>query len=140
MQLSHLNDQQQCEINNLIDKYKSSFAKNKYDIGTVREYEARIDLMINKYCSKRSYKCSIEDKKEIEEQVGELIENKLIEESYSPFAAPVTLAFKKEDNKKTRLCIDFRDLNKIVVPQAQLFPLIDDLVVKTRNCISQHWI
>ncbi|GBP56019.1 hypothetical protein EVAR_97440_1 [Eumeta japonica] len=75
----------------------------------------------------------MEDKKEIEEQVGKLLENKLIEESYSPFAAPVTLAFKKEDNKKTRLCIDFRELNKIVVPQAQPFPLIDDLVIKTKN-------
>jgi len=38
----------------------------------------------------------------------------LIEESYSPFAAPVTLAYKKEDDRKSRLCIDFRDLNKLV--------------------------
>lgn len=134
MNLSHLNYQQQSEINDLIDKYKSSFAKNKYDIGTVNEYEAHIDLMVDKYCSKRPYRCSIEDKREIEEQVGKLLKKKLIEESYSPFAAPVTLAFKKEDNKKTRLCIDFRDLNKIVVPQAQPFPLIEDLVSKTRNC------
>lgn len=58
----------------------------------------------------------------------------LIEESYSPFAAPVTLEFKKEENKKSRLCKDFRDLNKIVIHQAQPFPLIEDLVVKTRNC------
>ncbi|CAB0028377.1 unnamed protein product [Trichogramma brassicae] len=52
----------------------------------------------------------------------------------APFAAPVTLAFKKEENKKSRLCIDFRDLNKMVVPQSQTFPLIEDLVIKTRNC------
>ena len=32
------------------------------------------------------------------------------------------------------MCIDFRDLNKIVIPQAQPFPLIDDLIIKTRNC------
>lgn len=59
----------------------------------------------------------------------------MIEESFSPFAkGPVTLAFKKEENKRSRLCIDFRDLNKIVVPQDQPFPLIEDLMVKTRNC------
>lgn len=58
----------------------------------------------------------------------------IIEESYSPFAAPVTLAYKRDENKKSRLCIDFRDLNKIVVPQSQPFPLIEDLVVKTRDC------
>lgn len=62
------------------------------------------------------------------------MEKNLIEESYSPFAAPVTLAYKKEENKKSRLCIDFRDLNKIIIPQTQPFPLIEDLMVKTRNC------
>ncbi|CAK1578777.1 unnamed protein product [Parnassius mnemosyne] len=132
--MGNLNAQQEFEINTLIDKYKSSFAKDKYDIGTVRDYEAHIDLLTDKYCSKRPYRCSMEDKKEIEEQVAKLLQKNLIEESYSPFAAPVTLAFKKEDNKRNRLCIDFRDLNKIVTPQAQPFPLIEDLVIKTRNC------
>lgn len=36
--------------------------------------------------------------------------------------------------KRSRLCIDFRDLNKIIISQAQPFPLIDDLIIKTRNC------
>lgn len=133
MSMGNLNIEQKSEICRLINNYKTIFAKDKYDIGTVREYEARIDLLMDKYCSKRPYRCSIEDKKEIEKQIAKLLDNKLIEESYSPFAAPVTLAFKKEDNRKSRLCIDFRDLNKIVVPQAQPFPLIDDLVTKTRN-------
>ncbi|KPJ14174.1 Retrotransposable element Tf2 155 kDa protein type 1 [Papilio machaon] len=131
--MSNLNTEQQSEIYKLINSYKSIFAKDKYDIGTVKEYEARIDLLVDKYCCKRPYRCTIEDKKEIEEQIAKLLDRNLIEESYSPFAAPVTLAFKKEENKKSRLCIDFRDLNKIVVPQAQPFPLIDELVVKTRN-------
>lgn len=134
IKIDHLNQYQKSEINMLISRYKSVFAKNKYDIGTVNGYEARIDLLVDKYCSKRPYRCTVEDKKEIEEQISKLLDNKLIEQSYSPFAAPVTLAFKKEDNRKSRLCIDFRDLNKIVVPQAQPFPLIDDLMIKTRNC------
>ncbi|KMQ86187.1 retroelement polyprotein [Lasius niger] len=134
IKIEHLNHHQKAEIEKLIDKYKSVFAKDKYDVGKVREYEARIDLLVDKYCSKRPYRCTVEDKKEIQEQISKLLDKKLIEESYSPFAAPVTLAFKKEDNKKSRLCIDFRDLNKIVTPQAQPFPLIEDLMIKTRNC------
>lgn len=39
----------------------------------------------------------------------------------------------KKENKKSRLCIDFRGLNEVVIPQAQLFQLIEDLIVKTRN-------
>lgn len=131
---NHLNKNEESQIMDLIEQYKNIFAKDKYDIGTVKDYEARIDLIIDKYCSKRPYRCSIDDKKEIEKQISELLKRNMIEESYSPFAAPVTLAYKKDENKKSRLCIDFRDLNKIVVPQAQPFPLIDDLVTKTRNC------
>lgn len=132
--INHLNYQQQTVIDDLILHNKSVFAKDKYDIGMVKDYEAHIDLSTEKYCCKRPYRCTIEDKKEIENQIGELLKKQIIEESYSPFAAPVTLAYKRDENKKSRLCIDFRDLNKIVVPQSQPFPLIEDLIVKTRNC------
>lgn len=132
--VNHLDSEQKIRINELIKKYDSTFAKDKYDIGTVKEYEARIDLLIDKYCCKRPYRCSIEDKKEIEQQEAKLLEKNLIEESYSPFAAPVTLAYKKDEGRRSRLCIDFRDLNKIIIPQSQPFPLIEDLVTKTTNC------
>lgn len=69
----------------------------------MKKYEARIDLLIDKYCSKRPYRCSIEDKMEIEEQITKLLGKNLIKESYSPFAAPVTLTFKKDENRKSRL-------------------------------------
>ncbi|CAG4958446.1 unnamed protein product [Colias eurytheme] len=132
--VNHLDLCKQTEIDKIIEKYKSVFAKDKYDIGTVRDYEAQIDLTVDKYCYKRPYRCSMEDRKEIENQISKLLKNNLIEESYSPFAAPVTLAYKKEDGKRSRLCIDFRELNKIVIPQSQPFPLIEDLMVKTVNC------
>lgn len=132
--VNHLNYQKQFEIDRLIERYSAIFAKDKYDVGTVKDYEARVDLLVDQYCSKRPYRCNMEDKKEIETQIAKLLEKNLIEESYSPFAAPVTLVYKKEENKKTRLCIDFRDLNKLVIPQSQPFPLIEDLMTKTRNC------
>ncbi|KAK9886419.1 hypothetical protein WA026_016698 [Henosepilachna vigintioctopunctata] len=132
--LHHLDYNKKTQIQRLIDKYDNVFAKDKYDVGTVKEYEARIDLLVDRYCSKRPYRCTIEDKIEIENQIANLLKNNLIEESYSPFSAPVTLAFKRDENTKSRLCIDFRELNKIIVPQAQPFPLISDLIIKARNC------
>ena len=95
---------------------------------------SNIRQLVDKYCSKRPYRCTIDDKKEIEEQISILLKRNLIEESYSPFADPVTLAYKKDDKKRSRLCVDYRELNKIIMPQAQPFPLIDDLIMKTRNC------
>lgn len=132
--LHHLDNIKKTQLQSLINNYNTVFAKNKYDVGTVKKYEARIDLLVDKYCSKRPYRCTIEDKIEIENQIANLLKNNLIEESYSPFAAPVTLAFKRDENTKSRLCIDFRELNKIVIPQAHPFPLISDLIIKARNC------
>lgn len=131
---NHLEDEKKRKIDNIVNNYKGIFAKDKYDVGEVKNYEAFIDLQIDRYCYKRPYRCSIEDRKEIEGQISKLLKRGLIEDSYSPFAAPVTLAFKKEENKKNRLCVDFRELNKIVVPQAQPFPLIEDIMIRTVGC------
>lgn len=112
--VDHLDDKKNA-VKKLVNKYADIFAKDKYDVGKAKHYEAFIDL-------------------QIEQQVAHLLKKGLIEDSYSPFAAPVTLAFKKEENEKNRLCVDFRELNKIIVPQAQPFPLIEDLMVKMVGC------
>lgn len=91
----------------MVNKYEKIFAKIEYDIGTVKDYEARIDLTVEKYCSKRPYRCTIQDKKEIEGQISELLNKNLIVESYSPFEALVTLAFKK-DKKKIQILYRFQ--------------------------------
>lgn len=134
LNIDHLDTNKKNEIYKIIETYKTIFAKDKYDVGKVTKYEAHIDLLVDKHCNKRPYKCSTLDRKEIENQISKLLEKQLIEESYSPFAAPVTLAYKREENKRSRLCIDFRDLNKIIVPEPQPFPLIQDLIIKARNC------
>lgn len=51
--INHLEYEQKSKIDELIIGHKSLFAKDKYDIGTVTDYEAHIDLLIDKYCSKR---------------------------------------------------------------------------------------
>lgn len=130
----HLPLNQRNQILALLDEYNTIFAKDKYDVGKVKNYEAFINLQVEEYCNKRPYRCSIKDRIEIEKQVAQLLKHGLIEESYGPFAAPVTLAYKREEGKKNRLCVDFRELNKIIIPQFQPFPLIEDLMLQTTNC------
>lgn len=121
-------------IQTILQENEEVFAKAKFDIGTVKGYEATIKLIENKYISRKPYRCSFQDKIEIEKQIKELLKAGLIEESCSPYAAPVTMVYKKEEGKKSRLCIDFTELNKILVPESQPFPRIDDLKVRARNC------
>ncbi len=133
--LDHLSTEKKNKIKFLIDKYESTFAKNKFDVGKVKNHEANIKLIENKFIWKKPYHCSIPDQNEIEYQIKELLNVHLIEESSSPFAAPVTLALKREENKKTRLCIDFCELNRLVVPEPQPFPRIDDIIPKIKDCM-----
>jgi len=126
----HINN----KLHKILSRNKNIFARNKYDIGSVKGYEAHIRLTENRYIAKRPYRCSIPDQNEIDDQVKNLLQADLIETSSSPFAAPVTLAYKREEGKKSRLCMDYRELNKIVVPEPQPFPLIEDIFAKASGC------
>ena len=130
----HLPDEQRRKIIELVRRYEKVFATGKFDLGTVKDSEAKILLLEDRYVAKKPYRCSIPDQIEIDSQIAELLNKDLIEESSSAFASPVTMAFKKEDGRRTRLCIDFRDLNKLVVPESHPFPRIEDLVVKAGKC------
>lgn len=129
--LEHLPKEKKEKVKLLIDKYKAIFAKNKFDVGKVKDHEAQIKLVERRFISKKPYRCSMEDQKEIEFQIKKLIKADLIEESCSPFAAPVTLAYKRDEGTKTRMCIDFRDLNKLLISEPQPFPLIEEIIAKT---------
>ncbi|GFX07706.1 integrase catalytic domain-containing protein [Trichonephila clavipes] len=71
-------------------------------------------------------------KKEIKGQVEKLLQAGLIKESNCPYSAPVTLAFKREEGKKTRLCIDFRKLNALCKADFEPLPIMDSLLDKTK--------
>ena len=110
-----LSAEQKKKLQSLVDENINCFATDKFDVGRVKSGEAHIRLMGDQIAAQRPYRCSMEDKREIEKQVKELLEHGLISESCSPFAAPVTLAFKKSDGARSRFCIDFRLLNKLAV-------------------------
>ena len=63
--------------------------------------------------------------KELKLQLQELLEKRFIRPSVSPWGAPV-LFIKKKDGI-LRLCIDYRQLNKLTVKNRYLLPRIDDL-------------
>lgn len=66
----------------MIEENKTVFAKDKYDIGNLNEYEARIDFLVDIYCCKRPIDKCMGDRVEIENQLFKLLVNKLFEESY----------------------------------------------------------
>ena len=63
--------------------------------------------------------------KELKLQLQELLEKGFIRPSVSPWGAPV-LFVKKKDGTRW-LCVDYRQLNKMIVKNKYLLPRIDDL-------------
>ena len=63
--------------------------------------------------------------KELKLQVQELLEKGFICPSVSPWGAPVLFVKKKDGT--LRLCVDYRQLNKMTVKNKYLLPRIDDL-------------
>ena len=63
--------------------------------------------------------------RELKEQLQELLDKGFIRPSTSPRGAPVLFVKKKDGT--LRLCIDFRELNKVIVKDKYPLPRIDDL-------------
>ncbi|KAH8398236.1 hypothetical protein KR215_009953, partial [Drosophila sulfurigaster] len=67
----------------------------------------------------------------IDEQVDQLLEDGLIEPSYSPHSAPIVLVKKK--NGQWRMCVDYRQLNERSVPDAYPLPRITYILERLRH-------
>ena len=64
--------------------------------------------------------------KELQIQLHELLQTGFIRPSVSPWGAPVLIV--KNKNGTLRLCIDFKDLNKITIKTIYLSPQVGDLI------------
>ena len=63
--------------------------------------------------------------KELKVQMEELVSKGFVRPSTSPWRAPVL--FVKKNDGSLRLCIDYRELNKVTIRNQYPLPRIDDL-------------
>ncbi|GJR37831.1 putative reverse transcriptase domain-containing protein [Tanacetum coccineum] len=91
-----------------------------------RQVEFRIDLIPGATpVAKSPYRLAPSEMQELSKQLLELQDKGFIRPSHSPWGAPV-LFVKKKDGL-LRICIDYRELNKLTVKNRYTLPRIDDL-------------
>jgi hypothetical protein len=74
----------------------------------------------------RPYRVPHKQKDEMEAQIKELLANKVIRTSQSPYASPAILVRKKDGS--WRLCVDYRKLNALTIKNKFPIPVIEDLL------------
>ncbi|GJV73684.1 hypothetical protein Tco_1493679 [Tanacetum coccineum] len=91
-----------------------------------RQVEFRIELVPGAAPVARApYRLAPSELKELSDQLKELLEKGFIRPSSSPWGAPVLFVKKKDGS--FRMCIDYRELNKLTVKNRYPLPRIDDL-------------
>nr|KYP31317.1 Transposon Ty3-I Gag-Pol polyprotein [Cajanus cajan] len=68
---------------------------------------------------------------ELKRQIEDLLEKQMVRPSVSPWGAPVLLVKKKDGG--ARLCVDYRQLNKLTIKNKYPLPRIDDLMDQLRG-------
>jgi len=72
------------------------------------------------------YRMALAELAGLKKQIEDLLEKKFIRPSASPWRALVLLVKKKDDS--SRLCVDYRQLNKLIIKNKYPLPRIDDLL------------
>jgi hypothetical protein len=97
-----------------------------------REVEFVIDLLPGTApISKMPYRMSVEELKELKQQLTKLQEAGYIRPSSSPWGAPILFVQKKDGSQQ--MCVDYRSLNNVTIKNKYPLPRIDDLFDQMRG-------
>ncbi|KAG8503595.1 hypothetical protein CXB51_001621 [Gossypium anomalum] len=110
----------------VVCEFADIFPEELPGLPPVREVEFGIDLIQGTTpISIAPYRMAPAELKELKSQLQELTDKGFVRQSFSPWGAPVLFVKKKDGSM--RLCVDYRQLNKVTIKNKYPLPRIDDL-------------
>ncbi|GKE36020.1 putative reverse transcriptase domain-containing protein, partial [Tanacetum coccineum] len=110
----------------IVQNFPKVFPEDLSGLPPTRQLEFQIDLIHGAAPVARApYRLAPSKMKELSDQLQELSDKGFIRPSSSPWGAPVLFVKKKDGS--FRMCIDYRELNKLTVKNRYPLPRIDDL-------------
>ncbi|KAL8133603.1 hypothetical protein AgCh_008888 [Apium graveolens] len=122
----------------VVNEFPDVFPDELLGLPPDRQTEFEINLAPGtKPVSKAPYRMALAEMKELASQLQELLDKGVIRPSTSPWGAPVLFVKKKDGSM--RLCIDYREWNKVTIKNRYPLPRIDDLFdqLKGAKCFSK---
>ncbi|TYK29668.1 DNA/RNA polymerases superfamily protein [Cucumis melo var. makuwa] len=119
-------------VNELLRNFEVLVEDDLSGLPPDREIEFTIELLPGTApISQALYRMAPSELKELKMQLQELVDKGYIRPSVSPCGAPVIFVKKKDGT--FRLCIDYRQLNKVTIRNKYHLPRIDDLFDQLRG-------
>ena len=116
----------------VVCEYEDVFSDELPRLPPLRDVDFRIELHPGTSpISMTSHRIAPVELQELKVQIQELLGKGFIRLSTSPWGAPVRFAKKKD--KTLRLCIDYRQLNRVIIKNQYPLPRIDDLFDQLRG-------
>ncbi|GKD68099.1 putative reverse transcriptase domain-containing protein [Tanacetum coccineum] len=110
----------------VVREFPSVFLEELSGLPPSREVEFLIDLILGVVpVAKSPYRLAPTEMQELSNQPKELQEKGFTRPSSSPWGAPVLFVKKKDGS--FRMCIDYRELNKLTIKNCYPLPKIDDM-------------
>ena len=110
----------------MVCEFPDVFLEDLSGLPPDRELEFGIELLLGSApISIPLYKITLAELKELKTQLQDLVDKGFIRSSVSPWGALVLLIKKKDGIM--RLCIDYRQINKIIIKNKYPLSRIDDL-------------
>ncbi|GJW53001.1 putative reverse transcriptase domain-containing protein, partial [Tanacetum coccineum] len=119
-------DKKRLEDIPVVREFPEVFPEDLPGLPPVRQVEFQIDLIPGAAPVARApYRLAPSEMQELSNQLQELADRGFIRPSTSPWGAPVLFVKKKDGS--FRMCIDYRELNKLTIKNRYPLPRIDDL-------------
>ncbi|GJX95987.1 hypothetical protein Tco_0351785 [Tanacetum coccineum] len=116
----------------IVQDFPEVFPEDLPGLPPTRQVEFQIDLVPGAAPVARApYRLAPSEMKELSEQLKELSDKGFIRPSSSPWGAPVLFVKKKDGS--FRMCIDYRELNKLTVKNRYPLPRIDDPIISSKD-------
>ncbi|KAK1406306.1 hypothetical protein QVD17_41599 [Tagetes erecta] len=122
----------------IIRDFPEVFPEDLPGLPPARSIDFRIDLIPGATpIAKSPYRLAPSEMQELSTQLQELVNKGFIRPSSSPWGAPVLFVKKKDGS--FRMCIDYRELNKLTIKNRYPLPRIDDLFdqLQGATCFSK---
>lgn len=129
----HLTKEQKIELNKLVQKYPHLFAQPNSKLTYTTNVKAEIRTSSDTPVYSKFYQYPMSLKDEVQRQIKELLNDGIIRPSRSPYNSPVWIVPKKLDasgEKKYRMVIDYRKLNKVTIADKYPIPEINEVLAQ----------